>query len=94
LSRDFTETAFNMCSDNKTASFTTNDRSWVTKMTKLIAAHPDEVRKVIRPEDNDGVLYCQIPKTWLKISPPRAVNYTDEQRRAMGERLKQACQSV
>lgn len=51
-------------------------------------SNPDEVRILEEPENNDGCIYAAVPSNWLKISPPRQLSYTDEQREAMGERLK------
>lgn len=90
----FTETAFNSTSDEQYASFTTNERRWITKITKLAAANPDAVTHVIRPEDNDGTLCCWIPKSWLKISPPIKRDYTDEQRAAASARMKNVRQNT
>lgn len=47
-----------------------------------------------QPETNDGCIYASVPSQWLKIAPPRKLSYTDEQREAMGERLKKYRKSL
>jgi len=42
------------------------------------------------PENNDGYIVVHVPKNWFKLSPPRQVNYTDEQRAALAERMAKA----
>lgn len=83
------ETATNYVSDGTLMSFSSNERRWITKITKLAAKHPDEVRIIATPETNDGCLCVHIPKSWLKISPPKKLNLTDEQRQAAAERMRQ-----
>ena len=84
------ETCFNHVDNEKTATFCSSERKWINKILKLHEQRPDEVKIVHYPEDNYGMLYAEIPKNYLKISPPRQMNYTDEQRAVMAERLAAA----
>lgn len=84
------ETCFNHVDNEKTAIFCSSERRWINKILKLHEQRPDEVKIVYYPEENYGMLYAEIPKSYLKISPPRQTNYTDEQRAAMAERLAAA----
>ena len=72
------------------ATFCSSEKKWINKIIKLHAAHPDEVEILYMPEDNYGVILAHIPKTWLKVSPPKKMNLTDEQRAAAAERMRQA----
>ena len=87
---DFKETSVGYISDEDYASFCSSEKKWINKMLRLHEQRPNEVEIICMPEDNEGTLFCHVPKSWLKISPPRQVNYTDEQRAAMAERLAMA----
>lgn len=84
------ETCINYVAEDDTATFCSSEQKWINKIIKLHGQHPDEVEIIYLPEDNYGMLYAEIPKKWLKVSPPRQVNYTDEQKAAMAERLAAA----
>lgn len=85
---DFKETAIGYLDVDKHATFSSSERKWINKILKYAESHPDSVHIKCYPEDNFGELVADIPKNWLKISPPRTVNYTEEQRAAMAERMK------
>lgn len=87
---DFNETACDYLSCDKHATFCSNETKWINKIRKLEKQYPNDVEIQVQPEDNQGMLLAHIPKSWFKISPPRKVNYTDEQRAAMAERMKNA----
>jgi hypothetical protein len=84
------DTCFSYTNEDDCAYFSSSETKWINKILKLKEEHPDKVKIVYRPEDNHGTVYAHIPKSWIKISPPRQVNYTDEQRAAMAERLAAA----
>lgn len=65
----------------------TDERRMINRLLKIAEAHPDEVKILARPEENDGCLYVQCPKSYLKISPPTRRTLTDEQREAQRQRL-------
>ena len=87
---DFKETCVEYINENKTATFCSSETKWINKILKLKDAHPGDVEIIRMPEDNQGYILAHVPKKWLKISPPRQVNYTDEQKAAMAERLAAA----
>lgn len=62
----------------------------INRVRKLAAEHPDEVTVKAQPEQNDGCIYATMPAEWLKLSPPRAVNMTDEQKAELAERFRKA----
>ena len=84
------ETAIDYLSENDHATFCSNEIKWINKIKKLADANPDKVDILRYPEDNQGYILAHVPKSWLKVSPPRQVNYTEEQRAAMAERLAAA----
>lgn len=87
---DFKETCINWLASEPNATFCSEESKWINKIKKLHDEYPDEVKITVDPEKNHGVLLADVPKTWIKVSPPRKVNYTDEQKAAMAERLAAA----
>ncbi len=87
---DFKETCVEYLDVDPHATFCSAERKWINKILKLKETYPDEVDIREYPENNDGNILAHIPKSWLKISPPRQVNYTEEQRVAAAERLASA----
>ena len=87
---DLKETCVSYVGEDATVAFCSSEAKWINRIIKLHGQHPDEVKIVLAPEDNHGMLYAEIPKKWLKIAPPRQTNYTDEQKAAMVERLAAA----
>lgn len=72
--------------EESTAQVFTYHRALQNKLNKLLGVNPDI--SVLRSGD-EWTEYI-VPKSWIKVSPPRQVNYTDEQRAAMAERLAAA----
>jgi hypothetical protein len=87
---DLKETCLNHVAPDKHMTFCSSEQKWVNKISKLKDQHPNEVEIVRSAEENDGMVYAKLPLSWLKISPPRQVNYTEEQKAAMAERLAAA----
>lgn len=80
------ETCFNYCGDK--GFFSSDERKWIGRVRKLKEKYPDEVRIIAEPENNDGCIYCELPKEWLKVQPPVKRNLTDEQRQELSDRMK------
>ena len=80
------ETVINYNNEESTAQVFTYHRALQNKLNKLVGVNPDIL--VLRRGD-EWTEYI-VPKTWIKVSLPRQVNYTDEQRAAMAERLAAA----
>ena len=81
------ESAFEYDED-KVMRVSTDERRMINRMMKLAEQYPDEVEIIERPETNDGCLYMKCPADWLLIRHPKKMNYTEEQRAAMAERIK------
>lgn len=77
------ETIINFNEAESTASVYTFNRSLQSKLNKLLSSNPDISLKY---SDEERAEYI-VPKKWIKVSPPRQVNLTDEQRAAAAERL-------
>lgn len=80
------ETVINYNYEDDYAIVYTYDRALQNKLNKLLKT--DNNVKVVRCGDE----WCEysVPKNYIKVSPPRQVNYSDEQRAAMAERLAAA----
>ena len=87
---DFKETCVDYLDVDDHATFCSAERKWVNKILKFKEAYPNEVKITAHPDGNDGIIVANIPKSWLKISPPRQVNFTEEQRLAAAERMAHA----
>lgn len=68
----------------------TDERRIITRVLKFQEKYPNDVTIIKYPEENDGCLYCIIPPSWLKITPPAKREMTEEQRQAMMERMMKA----
>lgn len=80
------ETIINFDEGSPTASVYTHNRRLQNKLNKLVDVNPNIS---VHCQDEESVTYI-VPKNWIKVSPPRQVNYTDEQKAAMAERLAAA----
>lgn len=91
---DFRETAVGYLNVDSYATFSSSEQKWINKILKLQESHPNDVQIEYMPEDNNGMLVAHVPKSWLKVSPPRQLNYTDEQRAEAAERLALARKNI
>lgn len=58
-------------------------------MKEFSKLYPNDVK--IQYENNDGSIEVKVPYNWFRfIKPPTKRNYTEEQRKAMSERMKRA----
>lgn len=69
-----------------TASVYTMNGALIRKLDGLAQTRPDDARRV--KNYPDGAQEYEVPKKWVKISPPRV--YSEEQKHAMEERLRKA----
>lgn len=80
------ETTINYLQEDKTMTVFTSQRKWLNKLTKY-ANDPNSGVKITY-ENADGSKNFEVPVSWLKISPPRKCNMTEEQRLKAAERLR------
>lgn len=57
---------------------------------RLAEEYPEEVEIRREPDENGGFLVAKIPVKWVKITPPRRLELTDEQKEELRERLSVA----
>ena len=75
---------------DKTLFVSSDHQKWINKIKKLAEQYPDDVEIKNRPEENDGCICATMPSDWLRISPPRKVEMTEEQKAELAERLRLA----
>lgn len=71
-------------------TFTFTARKYINRIKKYKELHPDDVDFV---ENSDGSICGHVPLKWLKISPPRKVELTDEQKAERSERMRKLAAS-
>lgn len=81
-----TETAIYYSNGDTCAWMSTDERRWVNWARRMAESHPNEV--IIKSEDRDGTVVVGIPISWIKVSPPRKCNLTDEQRQERAQMLQ------
>lgn len=78
------ETVVTYTQAERTANIYTHNPAWKAQLLKLCQTHPDQVRQTAA---NDwGGLTFELPKKWLKISPPRVLSPAQ---RAVLDRMNQ-----
>ena len=61
----------------------------INQLKEFSKLYPNDVK--IQYENNDGSIEVKVPYNWFRfIKPPTKRNYTEEQRKAMSERMKRA----
>ena len=60
------------------------------RVLRLAEEYPEEVEIRREPDENGGFLVAKIPVKWVKITPPRRLELTDEQKEELRERLSVA----
>ena len=80
------ETVFEHLDGKDTWTVSTDERTWKNRLAKLAEQNPAEVECVA--QNKDGSVMYHFPARWLKVSPPRKVNLTAEQKAAFAERMK------
>ena len=73
--------------DDDHVNFYSTEPKYKRLIHQYAEQYPNQVE--IRFEDADGIM-CYVPKAWFKPpKPPIKRQLSDEQRKALGERLKQ-----
>lgn len=57
------------------------------RVLRLAEEYPDEVEIRREPDGNGGFLVAKIPAKWVKITPPRRLELTNEQKEELMARL-------
>ena len=87
----FNETALDHLGGSNYWGVSTGEMKWKNRLAKLRAEHPDEVKLIA--ENKDGSVFYHVPNKWVKISPPKKSNMTEEQKDAVRERFAAARQA-
>lgn len=83
------ETAINRVQGDEHCCVFTSERKFISQIKKLAEQYPNDVE--IQYVNDDGSIVAQVPSNWFRfVKPPTKRNYTEEQRKAMGERMKKA----
>lgn len=87
---DTKETSFDFLSTDKYVLCWSTDYHWKNTFRSWYEEAPDECGRFIDEGPNpDDAVTLEIPKAWMKyIRPARKKTLSDEQRKALGERLK------
>ena len=75
---DLRENVVEFYENDKQATFSFTQGRLITKIRKLAKEYPDECK--ILAENKDGSIYGNIPAKWLKVSPPKKRELTEEER--------------
>ena len=81
---EFRETSIEYLSCNDHATLYSSEAKWIRKIKQLKLEYPNDI--TIKNEDSESIV-VHIPKSWLKVTPPRKMTLTDEQRAAAKERM-------
>ena len=90
---DIKETCIEWTNDTETATISSNEIKWINKINKYAIQYPNDIQILYMPDNNYGTIFAHVSKNFIKLSPPRAVNYTEEQKVAAAERMAKARQN-
>lgn len=67
----------------------TGEKKFINQLKEFSKLYPNDDK--IQYENNDGSIEVKVPYNWFRfIKPPTKRNYTEDQRKAMSERMKRA----
>ena len=81
------ENAIEWLDTQQKATVTLHGGRLKNRVMKLVEEFPDEVEVRREPDENGGFLVAKIPAKWVKITPPRKLDLTDEQKEELMARL-------
>ena len=81
----YRETAIEHEAGAEYCGISTGERAVKTRLYKLRDKRPESVE--IIAENADGSVFAHIPWSWISIRPPKSINYTEEQKKALVENL-------
>ena len=81
------ENVIEFIKDEKRATCTFTQGRYISKIRKLAKDFPDECEIVA--ENEDGSVLAHVPVSWVQITR-RKLNLSEEQRKQMAERLRNA----
>lgn len=78
------ENVIDWLTGDDTITLSLTQEKYRNKIKRLAEQYPDEVDYIV---NEDGSVFAHVPVRWLKISPPRKVEMTEERKRASIEAL-------
>lgn len=81
-----TETSLGYCNGDTCAWLSTDERRWINWARRMAQERPDEV--FIKSEYKDGTIVVGVPISWFKLSPPKKMNLSEEERERRAERFR------
>ena len=82
---DNNENVIEFLRNQQTATVCFCQPSYVSRVKELAEKFPDECQ--ITAENNDGSIVAHIPREWVKITPKRHIEMSDERREELRERM-------
>ena len=86
IQNEIRETVYNQIAGSKIGTLFTAERKWINRIYFLQKKCPEQVQIVAK--NKDGSILAHIPVSFFKLSPPRCLDITDEQRDARKEHCK------
>lgn len=73
--------------DEAKITLSLSSKRFINKVKRICSEHPEDTKLI---ENDDGTVYAELPLGCLKISYPRKVELTEEQKEELRERVKVA----
>lgn len=82
------ENVIEFLNGQKRATVTLSQGRYKTKIEKLAKERPDECKILAR--NLDGTILAHVPTSWVKISPPRKVEMSEDRKEELRKQLANA----
>ena len=82
------ENVIEFLNGQKRATVTLSQGRYKTKVEKLAKERPDECKILAR--NPDGTILAHVPTSWVKISPPRKVEMSEDRKEQLRQQLASA----
>lgn len=82
------ENVIEFLNGQKRATVTLSQGRYKTKVEKLAKERPDECKILAR--NTDGTILAHVPTSWVKISPPRKVEMSEDRKEELRKQLANA----
>lgn len=82
------ENVIEFLNGQKRATVTLSQGRYKTKVEKLAKERPDECKILAR--NPDGTILAHVPTSWVKISPPRKVEMSEDRKEELRKQLTNA----
>lgn len=82
------ENVIEFLNGQKRATVTLSQGRYKTKVEKLAKERPDECKILAR--NLDGTILAHVPTSWVKISPPRKVEMSEDRKEELRKQLANA----